>query len=85
MSLSFRQSEYYLPLCLPVSGEGGVSFNILTGTNPDISQKYKMGDISKGEANTLASQKIKKSPNAIRFRHVEDCMLDCSRRAEIRF
>ncbi len=23
------------------------------GSNPDISQKYKMGDISKGVANTL--------------------------------
>jgi hypothetical protein len=24
-----------------------------TGSNPDISQKYKMGDISKGVVNTL--------------------------------
>ncbi len=28
------------------------------GSNPDISQKYKIGDISKGVANTLACQKI---------------------------
>jgi hypothetical protein len=27
------------------------------GSNPDISQKYKTGDISKGVANTLALQK----------------------------
>jgi hypothetical protein len=27
-------------------------------SNPDIPQKYKMGDISKGVANTLARQKI---------------------------
>jgi hypothetical protein len=25
----------------------------LVGSNPDISQKYKMGDVSKGVANTL--------------------------------
>ncbi len=33
------------------------------GSNPDITQKYKMGDICKGVANTLyiVRQKIKKS------------------------
>jgi hypothetical protein len=30
--------------------------------NPDFSQKYKMGDISKGVANTLAKKYIKKFP-----------------------
>jgi hypothetical protein len=30
------------------------------GSNPDISQKYKMGDTSKEVANTLAPQKIYK-------------------------
>jgi hypothetical protein len=29
----------------------------LVPTNPDISQKYEIGDISKGVANTLARQK----------------------------
>jgi hypothetical protein len=29
------------------------------GSNPDISKKYKMGDISQGVANTLARQKNK--------------------------
>ncbi len=28
---------------------------LATGSNPDISQIYKMGDISKGVANTLKS------------------------------
>jgi hypothetical protein len=28
-----------------------------SGSNPDISQKFKMGDISKGVANTLARHK----------------------------
>jgi hypothetical protein len=28
-------------------------FGSSLGSNPDISQKYKMGDISKGVANTL--------------------------------
>jgi hypothetical protein len=28
-------------------------YGIYLGSNPDISQKYKMGDISKGIANTL--------------------------------
>jgi hypothetical protein len=27
------------------------------GSNPDITQKYKMGDISKGVANTLSPPK----------------------------
>jgi hypothetical protein len=32
----------------------------LWGLNPDISQKYKMGDISKGMANTLYINPAKK-------------------------
>jgi hypothetical protein len=30
-----------------------VCYGSSLGSNPDISQKYKMGDISKGVANTL--------------------------------
>jgi hypothetical protein len=33
------------------------------GSNADISQKYTMGDISKGVANTLAHQKQYKKQN----------------------
>jgi hypothetical protein len=32
------------------------------GSNPDISQKYKMSDVSRGVTNTLANQKNEIQP-----------------------
>jgi hypothetical protein len=34
-------------------GNASACYGIILGSNPDISQKYKVGDISKGVANTL--------------------------------
>jgi hypothetical protein len=34
-------------------GRAPTCYGSSLGSNPDISQKYKMGDISKGVANTL--------------------------------
>jgi hypothetical protein len=49
----------YINRCKSQLGEGWLSgsapacYGRSLGSNPDISQKYKMGDISKGVANTL--------------------------------
>jgi hypothetical protein len=43
-----------------MGGSAPACYGSALGSNPDISQKYKMGDKSKGVANTLTSQKIYK-------------------------
>ncbi len=43
---------------LTLEGDGVAKLVVRLGPNLDISQKYKMGDISKGVPNTLARQKI---------------------------
>ncbi len=42
-----------------IDGEAPDCFGSSLGSNSDISQKYKMGDISKGEAYTLYTAKNK--------------------------
>jgi hypothetical protein len=57
-----------------MGGQVGIApacFGSSLGSNPDISQKYKVGDISKGVANTLypAKKLYKKSLGRIRIRN----------------